>query len=186
MLSSLEHSAPPWLAELMPAPGSVALSAGELLRLSLAVAAVSVRNGGGPFGAVLADADGRVIEIGWNAVTSCCDSTAHAEIVCLRRAQKKLGTHDLSSLAGPAVLYSSCDPCILCFGAIYWSGVREVVAAARKADAERIGFDEGPVSEALWLEAERKKGIRLSHGEIDREAALSPFALFTKLGGMLY
>lgn len=150
--------------------------------LALRIALESARHGGGPFGAVVADAQGRVVEVGWNQVVASHDSTAHAEVVAIRRAQAKLGTHRLDGHA----LYTSCAPCIQCFGAIYWSGLARVVASARKEDAEAIGFEEGPMDGALWARALSEKGIAYEPDVRRDEAALEPFRVYARRGGTNY
>jgi guanine deaminase len=92
---------------------------------------------GGPFGAVVAR-DGVIVARGWNAVTSSLDPTAHAEVVAIRRACRKLGSF---SLAG-CVLYASCEPCPMCLAAAYWARVDRLVFAATREDAARAGFDD--------------------------------------------
>ncbi|MBC8329804.1 MAG: nucleoside deaminase [Planctomycetes bacterium] len=141
--------------------------------LALAIAEANPGRGGGPFGAVVADAGGGIVSLGWNDVIPGCDSTAHAEIVAIRRAQRAIGSHDLAS-AGPLTLYASCEPCIQCYGAIWWSGLRAVRAAATRAEAEALGFLEGPVTAELWAEALRVKGIdwQPGFGDLARAVAL--------------
>src|SRR5262245_36891274 len=77
---------------------------------------------GGPFGALVVR-DGKVVSDGWNQVTSKNDPTAHAEIVAIRRACEKLGRFQLDD----CILYASCEPCLMCFGAIYWARPKQVV-----------------------------------------------------------
>lgn len=169
----------PWLPGL---DRSRTLTPDALMDLAIEIALTSAKNGGGPFGAVLADAQGRVVDVGWNAVLATTDSTAHAEIVALRRAQSRLGTHRL----GGAALFSSCAPCIQCYGAIYWSGLSKVYAAARKADAETIGFDEGPALDALWEHARSERGIEYLADFRRDERALAPLRLYRERGGVDY
>lgn len=154
----------------------------QLMTLALDVALVSARNGGGPFGAVVADAQGRAVALGWNAVLSSVDSTAHAEIVAMRRAQRAIGSHHL----GGCSLYTSCAPCIQCFGAIYWSGLAKVYSAARKEDAEAIGFDEGPPTEGLWAHAQAAKGIEHAADFLRDDRALLPLRVYAESGGVNY
>ena len=152
------------------------------MALAIEVALRSAQQGSGPFGAVVADPEGRAVDVGWNEVVSSHDSTAHAEITALRRAQARAGTHRLEGYA----LYTSCAPCIQCYGAIYWSGVSRVYAAARKEDAEEIGFDEGPPMRALWDHAREARGIAL-HEDFHRdERALAPLKLYKARGGPDY
>ena len=153
-----------------------------LMALALDIALASARHGGGPFGAVVADAEGRVVEVGWNRVLAAHDSTAHAEVVALRRAQQRLATHHLAGCA----LYTSCAPCIQCYGAIYWSGLSRVYSAARKEDAERIGFDEGPPMDGLWAHAREAKGIDHVADFLRDERALRPLREYAESGGVNY
>lgn len=152
------------------------------MALAVDVAIASARNGGGPFGAVVADREGRPIALGWNAVLASVDSTAHAEVVALRRAERAIGSHFLEGCA----LYTSCAPCIQCFGAIYWSGIARVASAARKEDAEAIGFDEGPPMRELWAHARAAKGIEHVADFQRDERALLPMRIYAESGGANY
>lgn len=154
----------------------------DLIRRAVDLALRSVEQGGGPFGALVARPDGRVVAEGWNRVVELHDSTAHAEVVALRAAQQALGTHRLDGL----VLYSSCAPCIQCYGAIYWSGLSHVYACATKEDAEAIGFEEGPPMEALWAHAREAKGIEYVPRYGRDEAALAPLRAYARRGGRNY
>ena len=88
----------------------------ELMRKAIELSVLNVSRGGGPFGAVIAK-DGEIIATGANRVTSENDPTAHAEINAIRAAAEKLGTFDLAGCE----IYSSCEPCPMCLGAIYWA-----------------------------------------------------------------
>jgi tRNA(Arg) A34 adenosine deaminase TadA len=92
---------------------------------------------GGPFGAVIVR-EGEIIAEGWNQVTSTNDPTAHAEIVAIRRACDALGLFNLQDCD----IYTSCEPCPMCLGAIYWARLRRVYFANTRADAAKIGFDD--------------------------------------------
>lgn len=94
------------------------------------------KNEGGPFGAVITSKDGEIIAIGNNQVLKQKDPTAHAEIVAIRNACKKLDTYDLSGYK----LYTSCQPCPMCLSAIIWANIKQVVYACTKEDAAEIGF----------------------------------------------
>ena len=91
----------------------------------------------GPFGALVVK-DGHIIARGWNQVVAACDPTAHAEVMAIRHACEKLGTHDLSG----CTVYTSCEPCPMCLAAIYWARIEEIVFAATHQDAARAGFDD--------------------------------------------
>lgn len=109
----------------------------DYLAMAVEIAAQNVRNAGGPFGAVVVSADGRIFE-GVNRVTANNDPTAHAEVVAIRHAAASLGTFDLSG----AVLYTSCEPCPMCLASALWARIDRVVFAADRHDAARAGFDD--------------------------------------------
>jgi tRNA(Arg) A34 adenosine deaminase TadA len=92
---------------------------------------------GGPFGAVIVR-DGRMIAEGANQVTSANDPTAHAEVLAIRAACAKLGVFELQDCE----IYTSCEPCPMCLGAIYWARLRRIYFACAAADASRVGFDD--------------------------------------------
>jgi guanine deaminase len=93
-------------------------------------------NKGGPFGAAIVDKEGNIISIASNLVLETHDPTAHAEIVAIRKASKKLKTHDLSG----CILYATGYPCPMCLSAIIWANIEEVYYATDLKDAEKIGF----------------------------------------------
>lgn len=137
---------PDWALEIVQ-PGDQ-LDEKQLMLAAIRVTLASIaRTGGGPFGAIVATDEGRVISIGYNVVVPENDSTAHAEVVAIRRAEQALGSHHLRGPNLPPLkLLTTCAPCLMCVGAIHWAGVPKVVAAACKKDAEAIGFVEGPGS----------------------------------------
>jgi tRNA(Arg) A34 adenosine deaminase TadA len=94
-------------------------------------------NAGGPFGAVVV-CDGEIIGEGQNSVTSTNDPTAHAEVNAIRAACDKLGKFQLEN----CVIYSSCEPCPMCLGAIYWARPRLLIFAGNREDAAAVGFDD--------------------------------------------
>lgn len=101
---------------------------------------------GGPFGAVIVK-DGEIVGEGFNQVTSTNDPTAHAEVVAIRAACQKLNSFQLDG----CVLYTSCEPCPMCLGAIYWARPLTVFYAATRKDAANIGFDD----EFIYKEIEK-------------------------------
>jgi|SRR6202046_991854 len=111
---------------------------------AIALALENVRSGGGPFGALIVK-DGRVISEAANCVTLTNDPTAHAEIVAIRKACKKLGTFHLTDCE----LYSSCEPCPMCLGAIYWARPARVYFACTAADATEAGFDDSLIYQEI-------------------------------------
>lgn len=109
----------------------------ELMRRAISLSVESVSNGGGPFGAVIAK-DGVIVAEAANRVTLDNDPTAHAEICAIRKAAHSLGTYDLSGCD----IYSSCEPCPMCLGAIYWSRLDKLYYASDRKDAAGVGFDD--------------------------------------------
>jgi len=109
-------------------------------------------NSGGPFGAVVVK-DGEIIGEGCNQVTSTNDPTAHAEVVAIRNACQKLGSFQLDN----CILYTSCEPCPMCLGAIYWARPLRVFYAATREDAEQIGFDDQFIYEEIEKNFEHRQ-----------------------------
>lgn len=124
----------------------------ELMRKAIELSVENVANGGGPFGAVIAR-NGKIVAIGVNRVTSDNDPTAHAEICAIRAAAQHLGTFDLSGCE----IYTSCEPCPMCLGAIYWAHLDRIYYGNNKDDAARIGFDDALIYEELDLKREDRK-----------------------------
>jgi guanine deaminase len=117
----------------------------DLMRRAVALSAEKMRAGlGGPFGCVIAR-DGEIIAEGSNHVTSANDPTAHAEVVAIREACRKLGTFSLEGCE----LYTSCEPCPMCLGAIYWARLDRVYYANTRVDAAAIGFDDDHIYREL-------------------------------------
>jgi len=113
----------------------------------------NVRSGqGGPF-ASLVVRDGAVLGEGANSVTSSNDPCAHAEIVAIRRACRKLGSFELSGCE----IYSSCEPCPMCLGAIYWARLARVYFAASSEDASKAGFDDSFIYQELRRPPDQRK-----------------------------
>ena len=120
----------------------------ELMRRAIELSKQSVRNGGGPFGAVIAR-NGEIIAEGSNCVTIDCDPTAHAEVSTIRKACKSLGTFDLSGCE----IFTSCEPCPMCFGAIYWAHLDKIYMGNDRKDAAKIGFDDDFIYQEIALNA---------------------------------
>ncbi|MEJ7822963.1 MAG: nucleoside deaminase, partial [Chitinophagaceae bacterium] len=124
-------------------------------------------NEGGPFGCVIVK-DDKIIGRGNNKVTSSNDPTAHAEVVAIRDACKNLGTFQLEDCE----VYSSCEPCPMCLGAIYWARPKLVYYANSREDAANIGFDDSMIYEELGIELDKRKIPIINLG---REEALKVF-----------
>lgn len=110
----------------------------QYLERAIALSKKGMESGeGGPFGCVIVK-DGEIVGEGCNKVTSSNDPTAHAEVVAIREACKHLGTYQLSDCE----IYTSCEPCPMCLGAIYWARPKRVVYANTRYDAAAIEFDD--------------------------------------------
>jgi len=109
----------------------------DFLNRAVKIAEEGIESGAGPFGAVVVH-NGKIISESTNLVVKSHDPTAHAEVLAIREAAQKEGTHDLHD----CVLYSSCEPCPMCLGAIYWSGIKKVFFAAGRKDAAKAGFND--------------------------------------------
>lgn len=122
------------------------------MRRAIVLSVDNVRNGGGPFGAVITR-NGEVVATGVNRVTANDDPTAHAEVSAIRNAAEALGTFDLSDCE----IYTSCEPCPMCLGAIYWARLKKVYFANNKTDAKNIGFDDSFIYDELALPRQERK-----------------------------
>jgi guanine deaminase len=125
----------------------------EFMREAIRLSELNVATGkGGPFGAIVVK-DGRIIARGTNQVTATHDPTAHAEIIAIRNACRELESFQLEGCE----LYTSCEPCPMCLGAIYWARPAKVYFANTQSDAAAIGFDDGFIYQELALpHADRK------------------------------
>lgn len=116
----------------------------QLMREAIRLSIDNVKNGGGPFGAVVAK-DGEIVATGVNRVTANHDPTAHAEVSAIREACSKLNTFNLKGCE----IYTSCEPCPMCLGAIYWAHLDKMYYGNNKTDADRIGFSDAFIYEEL-------------------------------------
>jgi len=144
----------------------------ELMQRAIELSINSLRNGGGPFGAVIAH-EGEIIAEGSNGVTIYNDPTAHAEVTAIRKACEKLGTFELKGCE----IYTSCEPCPMCLGAIYWAHLDKIYYANDRKDAADIGFDD----DFIYQEIEVKPQYRKKPSEIlMREEGLEAFRIWNK------
>lgn len=125
----------------------------EIMQRAIDLAAESVKNGGGPFGAVVVK-DGKVIAESANSVTPDNDPTAHAEVNAIRLACKKLGTFMLDGCE----IYASCEPCPMCLGAIYWAHIKTIYYAGTRSDAAKAGFDDDFIYREINIDP-RKRSV---------------------------
>jgi guanine deaminase len=124
----------------------------SLLKRAIKLAGSGIREGGGPFGAVITK-QGKVIAEATNKVVLLHDPTAHAEILAIRKASEVLRSHNLSE----CIIYASCEPCPMCLGAIYWAGIRKVVYASDRFDAEASGFNDSFIYNEIRLDPSARK-----------------------------
>lgn len=122
------------------------------MRKAIALSLKNIENGGGPFAAVIVK-EGKIIATGANRVTANTDPTAHAEVNAIRKAAKKLGTFDLSGCE----IYTSCEPCPMCLGAVYWAHLDKMYYGNTKADAKNIGFDDSFIYDEIELKPENRR-----------------------------
>jgi len=125
----------------------------EYMKMAIRLARKNVQDGkGGPFGAVIVK-DGEVVASAMNEVTATDDPTAHAEVVAIRQACKSLGSYQLDGCD----IYSSCEPCPMCLGAIYWSRPDHVYYAATRKDAAASGFDDDVIYQEISLPPDQRR-----------------------------
>ncbi len=148
----------------------------QFLRHAIALARAGMERGdGGPFGCVIVK-DGQVVGQGNNRVTSSNDPTAHAEVVAIRAACAQLNSFQLDG----CTVYTSCEPCPMCLGAIYWARPARIVYAATREDAADAGFDDSFIYAELPLPpAERR--YAMEHG--CREEAQAVFGAWKAMAG---
>jgi tRNA(Arg) A34 adenosine deaminase TadA len=122
---------------------------------------------GGPFGAVIVRKD-KIVGRGWNRVTSTNDPTAHAEVVAIRNACRRLKTYQLDDCD----LYTSCEPCPMCLSAVYWARIKRVYYGNTRKDAARIAFDDAFIYREVSLPISSRK---IPMKQLLRKAALAAF-----------
>ena len=124
----------------------------KFMRKAIALSVDNIKNGGGPFGAVIVK-DGKIIATGVNRVTANTDPTAHAEVNAIRKAARKLRTFDLAGCD----IYTSCEPCPMCLGAVYWAHLDKMYYGNTKTDAKSIGFDDSFIYDEIELKPENRQ-----------------------------
>jgi tRNA(Arg) A34 adenosine deaminase TadA len=122
-----------------------------LLR-AIEIANNGILSGGGPFGAIIVK-ENKIISEAFNRVILNSDPTAHAEILAIRQASSVLQSHDLKN----CTLYTSCEPCPMCLGAIYWAGIKKVVYSCDRIDAEESGFSDKMIYSEIMLDPLKRK-----------------------------
>ena len=127
-------------------------------------------NDGGPFGAVIVR-NGEIISFAHNEVVKTNDPTAHAEVTALRKASSKLGRFDLSDCE----IYSSCEPCPMCFAAIHWAKIKKLYYGSTREDAANINFDDKYIYDVIKGTA---KELQVDVVQTNRLESLEPFRLW--------
>jgi tRNA(Arg) A34 adenosine deaminase TadA len=141
---------------------------------------------GGPFASAVFERDtGALVAVGVNLAVPSHNCALHAEVVALMMAGARLHSHTLGAEGmAPHELVSSCEPCAMCLGATLWSGTSRLVTGATKADAEAIGFDEGPIFPESYAYLERA-GVEVMRG-VRRDEARALLAAYQAAGGVIY
>ncbi len=151
----------------------------RFMRLAIGKALAGIRKKNSPFGACIAKGN-RLVAVAHNTVRGDCDSTAHAEINAIRLSCRKLKTIDLSG----CTIYSTTEPCPMCFSAIHWAKIGEIVFGTRIGDVKKIGFSEIPLSDRR-LRREGKLHVKVAGG-VMRKENLELLKTWKKMGGKPY
>ncbi len=139
----------------------------KFMKIAIEESLNNIERGGGPFGAVVVK-EGKLISRCGNHVTQSNDPTAHAEILAIREAAHILGTWNLSDCE----IYSSCEPCPMCLGAVYWAHIPVIYFGATREDAKSAGFDDSVIYDEIGKEPDKRK-IRMVN--VLREVAVKGF-----------
>ncbi len=144
----------------------------KFMKCAIDLSIKSVKNGTGPFGAVIVK-DNKIISEGFNTVTLTNDPTSHAEIVAIRNACKVLNNFSLEGYD----LYTTCEPCPMCLSAIYWARINKIYYANTRSDAQKIDFSDSMIYEELNKTIKDRK---ISMHQMMREEAIKAFELWDK------
>ena len=184
----LNLSLPKWINSFLDSQPNIIQDPEEQIRFVLALTEKNIREKtGGPFGASVFEVDsGKLVSVGVNVVVEQNCSAAHAEMMALMLAQKKIGHYDLGDVRSVAHrLVTSGKMCAMCLGNVCWSGIKEVVSSAEPEDVERItGFDEGPTPPD-YNDQLKLRGINLVP-ELLREQGKKVLQLYIDQNGQIY
>ncbi|HEU0183544.1 MAG TPA: nucleoside deaminase [Agromyces mariniharenae] len=187
--SEFRASLPTWLVEELPtltANGPLETEA-ERMALANRLADQNWRAGnGGPFAAIVVDAaSGALVSVGVNVVLASGLSSLHAEVMALSLAQQRLGRWDLGADDADLELVVNWRPCVMCYGATMWSGVRSLLIAGEGSEVDELtGFDEGPMPDD-WIGEFERRGIRVSVG-VGHDDAIEVFRAFGASDAVVY
>lgn len=168
---------PPWIGDVADA-SRLYVTDEERVGLAIELSRQNIeRSQGGPFGAAVFNADGRLVSVGVNRVVPQTCSVAHAEMMAYMTAQQRLATFRLNEAGGRYTLATSAQPCCQCYGATIWAGIDELLIGARGEDVEELtDFDEGPLP-ADWIGELQRRGISVRR-DILREPARAVLAAY--------
>jgi tRNA(Arg) A34 adenosine deaminase TadA len=190
MFPSKTFSLPDWVTELI---GNQLIypSSEDRMALAIQLAEKNIQHGGGPFGACVFESEsGKLIAPGVNLVMQQNCSLAHAEAVAIMLAQHICGTYDLGSVNIPSMeLVSSAQPCIQCYGNLWWSGIKRLVIGATTQDVEEItGFQEGPLPHDWILRLEKRSPLPSIEviTNVRRQQAREVLKIYIQQGGNVY
>lgn len=175
---------PSWIAQKkLP---TIIESDDEKMRFVLSLCVDNIKQEtGGPFSAAVFDDQHNLIAVGVNRVVPNNCSSAHAEVMALTMAQETLGRFDLGENNAKLTLVSSARMCIMCYGAVIWSGVRKVIVGATSEDVMTLtGFDEGP-HVPHWRQELEKRGIEVVENVLRNEAC-DALRFYKDSGGIIY
>ena len=187
LATAFAASLPDWLIDELPDVPRRLPSVEERMRLVNDLADRNWRAGnGGPFAAIVVDeASGELVSVGVNVVLSSGLTAAHAEVTALSLAQRALGRWDLGAEGADLSLIVNWRPCVQCYGATMWSGVRSLVVAGEGALLEELtGFDEGPVVED-WAQQFEDRGIRVTIG-VGHDDAVAVYRAYGASDSVVY
>ena len=187
LATSFDATLPDWLIDDLDTLPRVLPTVEERMRLVNDLADRNWRAGnGGPFAAIVVDdATGELVSVGVNVVLSSGLTASHAEVTALSLAQRALGRWDLGAGGADLSLVVNWRPCVQCYGATMWSGVRSLVVAGEGALLEELtGFDEGPVVED-WAEQFEQRGIRVTIG-VGYDDAVAVYRAYGESDSVVY
>jgi tRNA(Arg) A34 adenosine deaminase TadA len=177
---------PFWIKKFLSESETMFPSIDERMQFVIELSRLNIENNtGGPFGAGIFDQNGLLIAVGVNQVENLMLSIAHAEILAISLAHQTIGNYDLG--AGKDISYelvTSTEPCVMCLGAVCWSGVKKVICGASDEDAREIGFDEGPKPQD-WVRSLENRGITVIR-DVCRKQATAVLTQYSKKGGLIY
>jgi tRNA(Arg) A34 adenosine deaminase TadA len=185
LATTLQLTLPDWLRETLD-QDRVYADDESRVALAIELARHNVENAtGGPFGAAVFTAGGRLVSVGVNRVLPQNCSAAHAEMMAYMLAQASVQRSRLNENGERFVLATSAQPCCQCYGATFWAGIDELLIGARSADVEELTeFDEGPLP-AVWIGELERRDIAVRR-DILRDAARGVFLRYRELGGQGY